>query len=112
MNTFHFRMGEMTVTLEDVDILLGLPLRGKAICGVSDDEWSRLIQDCLGIDPPYPEEDLNTGPCKYKTKKRGDEEDVTYSGYHWRFAWLRSKFKTLPNNATDETLDRTPERIV
>jgi hypothetical protein len=30
-HTFHFRWGEMTVTLQDVSCLLGLPLAGEAI---------------------------------------------------------------------------------
>ena len=30
-HTFHFRWGEMTVTLQDVACLLGLPLAGDAI---------------------------------------------------------------------------------
>ena len=34
-HTFHFRWGEMTVTLQDVACLLGLPLAGAAI-GPSD----------------------------------------------------------------------------
>ena len=34
-HTFHFRWGEMTVTLQDVACLLGLPLAGNAI-GPSD----------------------------------------------------------------------------
>jgi hypothetical protein len=73
---------------------------------VSDDEWSRVIYDCLGIDPVFPKEDPNTGPWKYKTRKRGGEDDYKYSGYHLRFAWLRSKFKTLPHDATDEVVDQ------
>lgn len=79
---------------------------GEAISGKSDDEWSQLIHDCLGIDPAYPDEDPTTGPWKYKVKKRGQEEDVIYSGYHLRLAWLRRKFKRLPDNADDETIDR------
>jgi mobile domain-containing protein len=30
-HTFHFRWGEMTVTLQDVACLLGLPIRGDAV---------------------------------------------------------------------------------
>ena len=30
-NSFHFPVGEMTITLEDVFMLLGLPVRGKPI---------------------------------------------------------------------------------
>jgi hypothetical protein len=30
-HTFHFRWGEMTITLQDVACLLGLPLAGNAI---------------------------------------------------------------------------------
>jgi len=39
-HTFHFRWGEMTVTLQDVACLLGLPLAGEAV-GPSEpaDDW-------------------------------------------------------------------------
>lgn len=30
-NTFHFNFGEMTITLEDVYMLLGLPVSGRAL---------------------------------------------------------------------------------
>jgi hypothetical protein len=79
---------------------------GQPISGASDDDWSGLIHDCLGIDPVYPEEDHTTGPWKWKTKKHGEEEDITYSGYHLRLSWLRSNFGDLPDDATDEVRDQ------
>lgn len=32
-HTFHFRCGEMTITLQDVAVILGLPVDGDALIG-------------------------------------------------------------------------------
>jgi len=34
-HTFHFSFGETTVTLEDVDLILGLPVDGEAVTGIT-----------------------------------------------------------------------------
>ena len=47
-HTFHLPVGELTVTLQDVSILWGLPIRGLPITGRSDDEWSQVIEDAFG----------------------------------------------------------------
>lgn len=53
----------MTVTLEDVAILVGLPVNGEPITYNPDKNWDRWVNDCLGVPPmrkhvptnlPYP----------------------------------------------------------
>ena len=56
-NTFHFPIGEATVTLEDVQVLWGLPVDGPVVSGtwVTDtsniDRWNSLCQRGLGFIP-------------------------------------------------------------
>lgn len=91
--------------LTDIVFCVEFKFAGMPISGVSDDEWSRLVEDCLGIDPAYPGGHPKTGPWMYKIKNRGKEDEgVSFSGYHLRFAWLRQKFKKLPDDADEETL--------
>ena len=52
-NTFHLPVGEMTVTLEDVSCLWGLPINGKILTGEVHDDWSGLIYDSLGVEPNW-----------------------------------------------------------
>ncbi|XP_068492340.1 protein MAIN-LIKE 1-like [Phaseolus vulgaris] len=35
-HTFHFPLGETTVTLEDVELILGLPVDGQAVTGITN----------------------------------------------------------------------------
>ncbi|MCY5779129.1 hypothetical protein OV602_24800, partial [Salmonella enterica subsp. enterica serovar 1,4,[5],12:i:-] len=50
-HTFHMPVGEMTVTLQDVSCLWGLPIRGEPIIGKSDGPWIDTIKRLLGISP-------------------------------------------------------------
>lgn len=50
-NTFHFTVGEMTVTLEDVAYLLGLPVDGEAVIGVTYTSCEAVCIRLLGKAP-------------------------------------------------------------
>ncbi|CAL1406079.1 unnamed protein product [Linum trigynum] len=55
LHTFHFPEGEMTITLKDVAILIGLPITGDATIDNSrkpEDGWGPLIQERLGFNMP------------------------------------------------------------
>ncbi|KAF3320116.1 Serine/threonine-protein [Carex littledalei] len=53
-HTFHMPFGEMTVTLQDVSALWGLPIRGTPVCGVSDStRFVGDVEELLGADPAY-----------------------------------------------------------
>ncbi|CAN1143798.1 Serine/threonine-protein phosphatase 7 long form homolog [Linum perenne] len=47
-HTFHMPEGECTVTLQDVNIISGLPINGKAITGRASGPWIQMIYDFLG----------------------------------------------------------------
>ena len=41
-HTFHLPIGEMTITLQDVAMILGLRIHGPPITGTCDIDWSLL----------------------------------------------------------------------
>lgn len=81
-NTFHLPVGEMTITLEDVGLLLGLPIDGKPVIGVTSKTPSSVCENLLGKVP----EDLNGGMLK--------------------LTWLKECFSKCPEDASIETLER------
>lgn len=46
--TFHLPVGEITVSLQDVSCLWGLPITGEAVTGVEYGDISQLVIDLLG----------------------------------------------------------------
>ena len=48
-HTFHLPHGETTITLQDVEVLLGIPIDGGAIVGTTDLTWAAKCQSMLGI---------------------------------------------------------------
>ncbi|XP_010500321.1 PREDICTED: serine/threonine-protein phosphatase 7 long form homolog [Camelina sativa] len=81
-HTFHLPAGEITVTLQDVNILLGLRVDGPAVTGSTKCSWADLCEDLLGQRP---------GP-----------KDL--HGSHVSLAWLRDHFRNLPANPDEATL--------
>ncbi|MBA0667280.1 hypothetical protein Goklo_000387, partial [Gossypium klotzschianum] len=48
-HTFHLPCGECTITLEDVQLQLGLPVDGSALTRfVQSDDWGAVCYDLLG----------------------------------------------------------------
>ncbi|KAL4281637.1 hypothetical protein GQ457_03G031160 [Hibiscus cannabinus] len=50
-HTFHLPCGECTITLEDVSLQLGLPVKGRVVTGTCIDDWSALCHNLLGKVP-------------------------------------------------------------
>ena len=51
-HTFHLPHGEMSITLEDVEVILGLPIDGEVLVGsiaVEDGDWRQLCMELLGF---------------------------------------------------------------
>jgi hypothetical protein len=51
-HTFHLPHGEMTITLQDVEVMLGLPVDGEVLVGSTELNWSELCLQLLGVSPP------------------------------------------------------------
>ena len=51
-HTFHVPIGEMTITLQDVAIILGLSIDGPAVTGTCVLDVAELCRELLGVTPP------------------------------------------------------------
>ncbi|XP_050259800.1 serine/threonine-protein phosphatase 7 long form homolog [Quercus robur] len=54
-HTFHLPHGEMTITLQDVEVIFGLPIDGEVLVGptaVEDGTWRDVCGELLGFTPP------------------------------------------------------------
>ena len=51
-HTFHVPVGEMTITLQDVAIILGLHIDGPVVTGTCVLDVAELFEELLGVTPP------------------------------------------------------------
>ena len=51
-HTFHLPYGEMTITLQDVEAIMGLTIEGEAMVGPTKRTWTELCAEMLGIQIP------------------------------------------------------------
>nr|XP_051229243.1 protein MAIN-LIKE 1-like [Lolium perenne] len=93
-HTFHLRAGEMTPTLQDVSMILGLPIQGEPLCmNTASDGWREQMANLIGMAPPAPENPKERAPAGAP------------------FAWIRTNFgELLPEGAERETI-RTYTRV-
>ena len=80
-NSFHLAVGELTITLEDVSLLLGLAIDGEPVIGPISAP-SSVCEKLLGRVP----EDLNGGMVK--------------------LTWLKEFFSECPEDASQEEIER------
>ncbi|CAN1178540.1 Serine/threonine-protein phosphatase 7 long form homolog [Linum perenne] len=72
--------GECTVTLQNVNIILGLPINGRAVTGRTSGQWIQIIYDFLG-------HRLDVGSTEIK-------------GSQLKLRWLNETFCALPPDPT------------
>ncbi|XP_050881504.1 protein MAIN-LIKE 2 isoform X2 [Lathyrus oleraceus] len=83
-NTFHLNVGEMTVTLKDAALLLGLAIDGEPVIGLTYTSCSSVCEKYLG---------------------RAPESGYT-SGGMVKLSWLKEFFSRCPDNASIEVIEQ------
>ncbi|KAK1649010.1 hypothetical protein QYE76_066815 [Lolium multiflorum] len=77
-HTFHLRADEMTPTLQDVSMILGLPIQGEPLLmDTTSDGWRQQMENLIGRASPEPE----------------DPKERTPAGAN--FFWIRTNFGGL-----------------
>ncbi|KAK4479211.1 hypothetical protein RD792_014722 [Penstemon davidsonii] len=95
-HTFHLPTGEATVTLQDVGVLLGLPIDGNAVTSSdtecrTKEQWQALCFELLGAIPPSNQ----------------------IVGVHLKIKWLMDTYKKpLPEDATDEMIHHRARALI
>ena len=90
-HTFHLRTGEMTVTLQDIAMITGLPIDGNPLCMNTDsDGWRAQMHALIGMVPPEPRE-----PEAEDKKKERVAAGAT-------FTWISSNFSHCPEDANKD----------
>ncbi|XP_065851952.1 protein MAIN-LIKE 2-like [Euphorbia lathyris] len=83
-NSFHLKIGEMSITLKDVALLLGLPIDGEPVLGVTYTSCKAVCEKFLGSVP-----------------------DAGYmSGGMVKLSWLKEYFTQCPEDAPIEEIKR------
>ncbi|CAL5401342.1 unnamed protein product [Camellia sinensis] len=88
-NTFYLTVGEMTMTLDGVGAILGIPITGRPISAatLTDQQAHALVVDALGVDDAKATEELSSA-----------------RGQLVKLEWLRSKFSGCKDSHTEESI--------
>ncbi|CAL2235637.1 unnamed protein product [Prunus armeniaca] len=86
-NTFHMPFGEMTITLDDVSSILGIPVSGAAVAPLGDDDDTNfeLLVKYLGV-----------------TDEEANEQLHKYSDEYVSLSWLRVRFSNVSDTNSEE----------
>jgi hypothetical protein len=89
-HSFHLQTGEMTVTLEDMAMILALPIEGTPLCiNTSCDDWCGKMVDLIG---KCPKDTLNKEGVKLRVAAGAT------------FKWISHNFNTCPEDANDDVV--------
>ncbi|KAK1610855.1 hypothetical protein QYE76_034528 [Lolium multiflorum] len=93
-HTFHLRAGEMAPTLQDVSMILGLPIQGEPLCmNTASDGWREQMAALIGMAPPALANPKERAPAGAP------------------FAWIRTNFGQPPPEDANEDTIRTYTRV-
>nr|XP_023892649.1 serine/threonine-protein phosphatase 7 long form homolog [Quercus suber] len=90
-HSFHLSHGEMTITLQDMEVIMGVPVDGLPVVEYTDrNDWAHFCWEMLGHNPPG--RDVGDR-CKNTT---------VIEGPRVKAKWLEDRFSNpLPANATE-----------
>ena len=89
-HTFHLSHGEMGITLQDIEVMLGIPMDGLPVTGRTDLKWNEVCRELLGHEP------LPVIPNSNKS---------TLTGVKIKYKWLDAPFSTpLAVDADDKVV--------
>uniref|UniRef100_A0A8R7RFD4 Aminotransferase-like plant mobile domain-containing protein n=1 Tax=Triticum urartu TaxID=4572 RepID=A0A8R7RFD4_TRIUA len=95
-HSFHLRTGEMTVTLQDVSLITGLPIDGRPLCmSTNSDGWRQQMIALIGMAHTGAEADVEEGQEKKKKERKPAGA---------AFTWIQANFAHCPADATDDVI--------
>ena len=86
-HTFHLLHGKMGITLQDIEVMLGIPMDGLPVTGKIDLKWNVMCRDLLGHEPLPMILNLNRS---------------ILAGARIRYKWLNAWFATPPTADTGD----------
>ncbi|KAE8817416.1 Serine/threonine-protein phosphatase 7 long form-like protein [Hordeum vulgare] len=90
-HSFHLPLGEMSITLEDIAMISGLPIEGRALTGkVGAVGWRQRVAALVGVEPE---------PWTDETRKDPRPSSVLFS-------WIQRHFHRCPRDASPLVVDR------
>ena len=96
MHSFHLPHGEMTITLQDMEVIMGVPVDGLSVVGCTSSRvnWRDLCVNLLGHRPP--ERELG-----------GNKNTGVMEGPRVKAKWLEDQFSNpFPADAPEELVQK------
>ena len=91
-HTFHLPHGEIGIILQDIEVMLGIPVDGLPVTGRTNLKWNEVCRDLLGHEP------LPMIPNSNKS---------TLTGVRIKYKWLDAQFAApLAADADDEVMQQ------
>ena len=81
---FHLPTCEMSITLQDIAIITGLPIDGNAVCRTTNLDWGTVCENLLKVTPPA----------------------TTLAYGSLKITWVRSTFSSLPEGVNAITTEQ------